>query len=207
MVKIKSLVKESHHRVKNNMQMINNLLTLQSEGTDNNEVILAFNEIKNRIHSIALIHEKLYTSSNLKEVNVKQYIEELTDFIEESIGNDISSPIKKITIHKELVVDSETISSLGLIINELITNSYKYAFKAKQENELDITITKSNNIYELTYSDSGIGLPDDFKLENSKSLGLELIKVFASQLEGSVYYTKSPRSTFRITFKKAKTIH
>ena len=204
LLKIQTLIKEIHHRVKNNMQMIANLLTLQEDEYDSPQVKAALNQTKNRIHSMSLIHEKLYGSANLENINTKEYIEQLIAFIEATISDPSMLPKKHFSIPEDLIFDAETMNSLGLIINELITNSYKYAFKSNNENVLEVTITKSENDYTLIYSDSGPGLPDGFNLEASESLGMQLIHIFTEQLKGSVTYANTTKSTFTIQFKEAE---
>ncbi|MBT8310726.1 MAG: sensor histidine kinase [Flavobacteriaceae bacterium] len=202
--KVQTLIKEVHHRVKNNMQMIGNLLTLQQDEYEDEKVIFALEQAKNRVQSMALVHEKLYGSTSLEDVNTKEYITQLIDFIDETVSNADIIPVKEINVSPELNFDSETMASLGLIINELITNSYKYAFKIGENNYLKFSVTKENDMYNLKYSDSGPGLPDDFDFETSESLGLQLIHILTDQLNGTVTYSKIGESTFNISFKEAE---
>ena len=204
--KIQTLIKEIHHRTKNNMQMIGNLLTLQEDEYDNPDVTNALEETKSRILSMSLVHEKLYGSHTLEDVNVKQYIEQLIKFVEDTISTDTRKPIKDLQIPGDLIFDAETMASLGLILNELITNSYKYAFKSDNDNKLTITLTANGEFYTLRYSDSGPGLPDDFEIQTSNSLGMQLISILTDQLKGNLTYERSPVSTFIVNFKIAEAI-
>jgi two-component sensor histidine kinase len=205
--KVQTLIKEVHHRIKNNMQMIGNLLMLQEDEYNDPKVTKALTETKNRIQSMSLIHEKLYGSSTLEDVNAKQYIEQLIQFVEDTISNEEIKPHKNIEIPSNLTFDAETMSSLGLIINELITNSYKYAFQADNENLLNIVLTIEGDNFILNYSDNGPGLPVDFDLETSNSLGMQLISILTNQLNGSVTYKRTPKFAFIIVFKNAESVH
>ncbi|MBT8325639.1 MAG: sensor histidine kinase [Winogradskyella sp.] len=202
--KIQTLIKEVHHRVKNNMQMIANLLSLQQDEYEDEKVIFALEQAKNRVQSMALVHQKLYGSSNLEDVNTKEYIEKLIDFIDDTLQGDDIIPAKNISIAEDLIFDAETMASLGLIINELITNSYKYAFKSGNDNFLELSIVQDNDRYKMTYSDSGPGLPDDFNFETSDSLGMQLIYILTDQLNGELKYTNAEKSLFTIYFDKAE---
>jgi len=204
--KINTLIKEIHHRVKNNMQMIANLLTLQEGEYEDPKILAALEQSRNRIQSMALVHEKLYGSTNLQDVNTFEYVNQLIEFIEEIIGNKDILPKKTINISEDIILDSETMSSFGLILNELITNSYKYAFKPNRSNSLEINITPNNGSYILVYSDNGPGLPKDFVLENSDSLGMQLIYILTKQLKGTVSYSNEGKSMFTIEFNNAEAV-
>src|SRR5690554_4499000 len=204
--KINTLIKEIHHRVKNNMQMIANLLTLQEGEYEDPKILAALEQSRNRIQSMALVHEKLYGSTNLQDVNTFEYVNQLIEFIEEIIGNKDILPKKTINISEDIILDSETMSSFGLILNELITNSYKYAFKPNRSNSLEINITPNNGSYILVYSDNGPGLPKDFVLENSDSLGMQLIYILTKQLKSTVSYSNEGKSMFTIEFNNAEAV-
>lgn len=205
--KVQTLIKEIHHRVKNDMQMIGNLLLLQEDEYNDPNVTKALEETNNRIQSMSLVHEKLYGSTTLEDVNVKEYIEQLIQLIEDTLSNDALRPDKNIEIPGELVFDSETMASLGLILNELITNSYKYAFKPNIDNKLNISLTIDGDFYSLNYSDNGPGLPEDFDVKTSNSLGMQLITILTDQLKGKVTYKRTPKYAFEISFKKAEAVH
>lgn len=204
--KIQTLIQEVHHRIKNNMQMIGNLLTLQEDEINDPRVTKAFEETKNRIQSMSLVHEKLYGSSTLEDVNAKEYIVQLIQFVEDTVSHSALHIKKTIQVPETFIFDAETMASLGLIINELITNSYKYAFKTEEDNYLEIIMSLENDVFTLIYSDSGPGLPKDFDIETSDSLGLQLISILTDQLRGSVNYSYSPKSAFIITFKYAEKV-
>ncbi len=199
--KIQTLIKEIHHRVKNNMQMISGILTLQQEESNDKNVVSALEQSKSRIHSMALVHEKLYGSVSLKDIKTKEYTEQLLDFVEQIISVKDLDIEKTITIDEDLIFDGDTTSNLGLIMNELVTNSFKHAFKLDKKNTLDITILKENDHYVLVYSDNGPGLPENYNFEESESLGMQLVLILADQLNGEMKYTNKEKSTFKVYFK------
>jgi two-component sensor histidine kinase len=108
---------------------------------------------------------------------------------------------KEIEIDETLIFDGDTTANLGLIINELVTNSFKHAFKENHTNHIKIAITKPNEFYQLIYKDNGSGLSDDFNFESSTSLGMQLIQILTDQLSGKLRYIKAPENTFEIHFK------
>lgn len=200
--KIQTLIKEIHHRVKNNMQIISSLLNLQSnEEQQDEKVIKALDKSKARIQSIALVHHKLYGAQDLVHINVLEYIEQLVDSVENTLNRAVIKPNKTISVPPDLFFNMDTMVPLGLVLNELVTNSYKYAFKETETNSIFITLTQMENDYLLTYADSGPGIPDHIDLRNSGTLGLELIHILTEQIGGKVEYEKANKSTFLIKFK------
>lgn len=202
LTKIETLIKEIHHRVKNNMQMISGILTLQQEESEDKKVISALDQSKNRINSMALVHEKLYGSTSLKDVKIKDYIAELIEFVEQTIADKNIIVSKTLLVDDTLILDAETTSYLGLIINELITNSYKHAFKINQDNTLYLNITKEDEFYKLDYDDNGEGIPEGFDIENSESLGFQLMYILTDQLNGQLVNDHKNKSRFTIYFKQ-----
>ncbi|SEA53953.1 sensor histidine kinase [Bizionia paragorgiae] len=198
--KIQTLIKEIHHRVKNNMQMIAGVLTLQQDESTDNEVKSALEQSKSRIHSMALVHEKLYSSISLQDIKIKEYTTQLVEFVDNTIGNKGLNVKQKITINDDLIFDGDTTSNLGLIMNELLTNSFKYAFSYNKNNSFEISLLKDGDHYSLKYSDSGSGLPEGYNFEDSDSLGLQLIVILTEQLNGRLHYSNQGKSVFKITF-------
>lgn len=189
---IKMLVKETHHRIKNNLQVIVSLLNFQSKEVEDPKVEEMFNDVKNRVHSMALLHEKLYRTSNLKNVNVKEYLNML---VGELVDN--NSLWKNITYDidiKKIDLNAKTLVPLGLMINELITNSLKHGFKDKNEGHIVIRLepTKKPNEFRLLVTDDGVGIPKDIFQKESQSLGTELIQMFAEQLSGEIKILDGP---------------
>ncbi|GMN06464.1 hypothetical protein MTsPCn5_18530 [Croceitalea sp. MTPC5] len=201
----KLLIKEIHHRVKNNLQIILSLLssgTNKSEkDTETTQVIL---ESKNRIKSMALIHQKLYSTNNFIKVNSVDYFKDLIAHIKHSYSDDISfeTNIENSEIKMDLAVP------LGLIVNELITNAYKYAFEGEQEARV-VTINFSNSpqsdMYKLEVIDNGNGLPENFNIQLSESFGLQMVSGLVDQLQGRLNYSNNNGAGFEIYLKDLTT--
>jgi two-component sensor histidine kinase len=200
---IQILIKEIHHRVKNNMQIITSLMNLQSSQLKNEESKSALEESKARIQSMALVHEKLYGNDNMTNVNAEEYIAQLISYVENTFEADFDIPEKKIAVASDILFDMDTMVPLGLIINELVTNSYKYAFKHAGEKWVRISIVRESEGFQLNYSDSGPGIPENITPSESGTLGLELIYILAEQLQGGVNYKSEDENMFIIRFKKA----
>ena len=199
--KIQTLIKEIHHRVKNNMQMVSSLLLMQQNEYKDEKIIDALEQCRNRIQSISLVHKKLYGSENLENVNLKDYINQLIGYIEDTIGSNSIIPSKTIQIPDDVKLAGEIMMNLGLILNELITNSYKYAFTKNQNNQIIIVIVPKNESLTLKYYDSGPGIPDEIDIKNSKTLGLQLISILTEQLKGTINYNKNVLNEFIIEFQ------
>lgn len=197
-----TLLKEIHHRVKNNLQIISSLLNLQANRTDDENLKRIMNEAKNRISSMALIHQKIYQSGNLSSVDFQGYIEQMAQSIDANFNNEK----KNITQHintNGIVLDIDTSIPLGLIINELLTNSYKYAFVGRESGTVTISLKEKNaEELELHISDDGKGLPENFDPASLNSLGLKLVKGLASQVKGAVRFESNHGTHCFIDFKK-----
>jgi two-component sensor histidine kinase len=178
------LLKEIHHRVKNNLQIINSLIRLQSHYMTPNNYLTKLNETENRIRSMALVHEKLYQSKELSKLNVNTYIKELVSNIYESYETGV--PINFEYEINELKYSIDTLIPIGLIINEVISNSLKYAFQGKESGQIYIKFC--DKCYDkktvLIIKDNGIGADLQFEELSSDSLGLELIESLTEQLDG-----------------------
>ena len=194
------LIKEIHHRVRNNLQTISSLLQLQ-KGTLNDEKLLAvLNEGQSRVNSIALIHQSLYQNEDLMNVDFKPFIKELAKQISELFG----SYNREIILHVEMEaiqLDVDTSIPLGLILNELLTNSFKYAFDENGLVDVSISLKETSpGHFEMTYSDRGPGLSEHVSFTKPNTLGLRLIKGLVHQLEGDIRYTYDDSCKFYITF-------
>ena len=200
----KILLKEIHHRVKNNMQIMSSLMNLQSNNTGHEETKSVLKESKGRIQSMALIHQKLYGNGNFTDVNVKEYLDQLISYVEHTLEDNTKMPQKHIKISNSLLLNMNTMAPLGLMLNEMLTNSYKYAFNESEMNWIKIEIEAEADSFKLIYSDSGPGIPSHISPAKSGTLGLELIYILAEQLDGVVRYDKSPESTFLIHFNKTE---
>ncbi|TCD26503.1 hypothetical protein EZ456_12990 [Pedobacter psychrodurus] len=175
------LLKEIHHRVKNNLHTVMSLLESQSAYLEN-DALEAIKNSQHRIYAMSLIHQKLYLSDDVKAINMAQYIPELVRYLKESF--DVKNNIKFDIQITEVEFDVAEAVPLGLIVNEVITNALKYAFKAGDRGKITISLKHcSQNLYELSITDNGQGLPHDFELGSIKSLGMKLIKGLTGQLE------------------------
>nr|WP_290224635.1 histidine kinase dimerization/phosphoacceptor domain -containing protein [Trichocoleus desertorum] len=197
------LLKEIHHRVKNNLQVISSVLRLQSDYVKDDKILALFNDSQNRIRSMALIHEKLYQSSNLLKINFDEYIHDLTDNLIRSYVA-FASSVTLTTNAVGVWLNIDTAIPCGLIINELVSNSLKHAFPgSNQENEIRISITSTEeNQFTLTVRDNGIGFPENIDFRNTESLGLELVCIFTEQLDGTIELNQSNGTAFIITFSE-----
>ncbi|MEC3881329.1 histidine kinase dimerization/phosphoacceptor domain -containing protein [Parapedobacter sp. 10938] len=195
------LLREIHHRVKNNLQIINSLLSLQSRKTANPDVISMMRESSSRIHSIALIHNKLYEQQSINRLDVQDYIEQLGAHLL-SIYNDHQKEVQfEVTAH-DVFLDIDTAIPVGLILTELITNSLKYAFEGRDGGHIHVDMQREGEReYELVFKDDGVGVPEDKRQKTNETLGFRLIHSLTSQLAGVVQYTFDECSIYRIRFK------
>ncbi|ARV15470.1 sensor histidine kinase [Polaribacter sp. SA4-12] len=193
------LVKEVHHRVKNNFQIVSSLLELQTKGIEDEKALELANQGKNRVKSMALIHQKLYQN----EGGLIDFDEYIRTLIKELSSMYSSKDNVKTTVSSEdMMFDVDTAIPLGLIINEIITNSYKYAFRNDKENNLSISIHKEDNDdYKLVIEDNGPGLSKNLDVKKAKSLGLRLVNRLVKQLHGTLEQTNKKGAKFEIHFK------
>jgi two-component sensor histidine kinase len=197
------LLKEIHHRVKNNLQVISSLLSLQSEYLKDEAMIKIFKESQNRVKSMALIHEKLYQSANLAEIDFSDYLRELTTqlFRSYSIGTHGVS----LNVHApQVLLAVDRAIPCGIIVNELVTNALKYAFPDSRGGRIDIDLHPvSDDQIRLAVRDNGVGFPADVDFETSDSLGLTLVRMLADQVQGQVVLQAGERGAeFIMTFRK-----
>ncbi len=182
------LLREIHHRVKNNLSVINSLLELQANNVVDAQAKQALQESQNRVQSIALIHQRLYQHENLAAIEIEDFIEDMYSHISAVFYNQ-KIIVKTNFIAQNILLDIDTAVPLGLIINELITNSFKYAFTPNKEGEIKIELFKNpNGNYLLTYQDNGPGLGDSFNAQKNTTLGFRLIKNLSKQLSGKADY-------------------
>jgi PAS domain S-box-containing protein len=194
-----SLIREIHHRVKNNMQIISSLLSLQLDYVDDSKSYELFQESRNRVKSMAMIHEKLYMADELSKIDFQDFIENLLFELFANYG--VSSHISKNIYVKEVELDISTAVPCALIINELVTNSIKHAFSHERSGEVRVRFHKSDDNLVLKVSDNGVGLPEDIDFKNTKTLGLQLVNTLVKQLEGKIELDRSQGTCFIITFK------
>ncbi len=190
------LLKEIHHRVKNNLMIISSLLSLQARYLKDKEAFEIFKESENRARSMALIQERLYRSSNLKEIDMMEYLQALARGIFNSYarpGVEFKFDIDKIKMDIELAIP------VGLIVNELITNSFKHAFPDGSGGEVNLKLKSLDDKIFLEVSDNGIGFPEDLDWQNTESLGLQLVKSLADQINAKVQMISDNGTTFKLT--------
>lgn len=212
------MLKEIHHRVKNNLQIVSSLLKLQSGYIKDSEALSLFKDSYNRVRSMALIHEKLYRSSDLARIDASEYIRNLVANLCSAYGVYSGQIQVKIEVEK-IALDIDTAIPCGLIINELVSNSLKYAFpqgkqglvtinfKLNQAHSSTLTpqqtqLSEENAICVLTVADDGIGLPADFDLETTDSLGLQLVFNLTEQLGGTIQVNGNKGTFYEIRFLK-----
>jgi len=195
------LLKEIHHRVKNNLMVISSLLNLQSQYIHDEEALDIFMESQNRAKSMALIHERLYRSTDLKRIDFGDYIRTLGNDLYHTYMPEAGRIILKMDL-ENLMVDINTTVPLGLIVNELITNSMKHAFLDEVKGEINITFYKKGDEFTLVIDDNGVGLRADLDFKNTETLGLQLVNNLTSQIDGVIELDRSNGTRFKITFKE-----
>ncbi|WP_158607332.1 sensor histidine kinase [Rhodohalobacter sp. SW132] len=185
------LLKEIHHRVKNSLSIVSGLIEIQRSSTENREADYVLQDSQNRIQSIALIHDKLYKTESLSDIDLDLYIKDLV----ESIHGTFTEYNDAVTLQFDLdtiKLDTDRAVYCGLLLNELIVNAYKYAFNKNTQGKLSITLKKLDKKLLLKVSDNGPGLPVDFNPQNEDSLGTMLINSFATQLNAEMEISESP---------------
>ena len=196
------LLKEIHHRVKNNLQIISSLLYLQSKKFENEDVKNIFKDSQTRVKSMSLVHEKLYQSKTLSHIDFKEYIQNLTNYIFSSYTN--NKKIRMAIEAEEIKLNIDTAVPCGLIINELVSNAMKYAFPENFKIEkpvIKVAIKRLDELkYSLIISDNGIGIPEDYDQRQSKSLGLQLVNSLVAQIEGDLKVISEKGIEYRIVF-------
>ena len=193
------MLREIHHRVKNNLAIVISLLDLQMRNNPNRDLRRIIRDIELRIRSMALIHEHLYRSENLDRVPLANYLHSLATII---TGAFSGHRINLVTALDTTDVSIETALPLGLIANELLTNAFKYAFPAQTEGEIRVELHNSNDEeFMLQIHDNGVGLPPDFSLDSTHSLGMFIVKLLVEQLDGKLEISREEGTTFRIRFR------
>ncbi len=194
------LLREIHHRVKNNLQIVSSLLNLQSNYITDSAALEAITEGKNRVLSMSLIHQNLYSKNNLSEIDTQKYLNDLIDLINESYNNERG----KVKVHKDIDAsfqDVELMIPIGLIVNELISNSFKHAFKEKATGVLSFTFKNNGDNLIIKISDNGVGIePDKFK--NSRSFGNKMIQSFVRKLKAELNIENSGGTHITIKIPK-----
>jgi PAS domain S-box-containing protein len=200
-----NLLREIHHRVKNNMQVVSALLVLQSKKTKDRKILEMFRDSEHRIKTMALIHEKLYQSRSFGTIDLTEYLTRLIQYLfrsyeERSAGVTLDLDVRDISL------DIDTALPCSLIINELVSNSLKYAFPDRKGGKISIRVTRDEGpVYTMEIGDNGVGLPAGLDLETTETLGLRLVHGLAvSQLGGSIETGTGEGTSFIIRFPEMK---
>lgn len=197
------LLKEIHHRVKNNLQMVSSLLNLQTYFIKDEMALDAVKDSRNRVQSMALIHQNLYQEENLTGIDVADYINKLSDNLFQSY-NLHGGRIKLIKDIQPLNLDIEVVMPLGLMLNELITNALKYAFPDHREGAIRITLKEEAGLLKLSVYDNGVGMPDHFPENDHKSFGFNMIRDFLRKLKGEMRVLSEDGTKIDIDIKNYK---
>ncbi|KGK99355.1 ATPase [Methanococcoides methylutens] len=196
--------KEIHHRIKNNLQVISTLLYLESDKFKDKKVKEAFRDSQDRVRTMALVHEKLYQSEDMESIDFADYSKNLINYLSQSyvVGNrDIKIDLKV----EDIFLNMDTAVPLGIIINELVSNSLKYAFKDKKEKGIiSVDIKRAGDNFTLTVCDNGSGIPEEIDFRDTESLGLQLVTNLVEQIDGTITLDKDKGTKFIIEFTEEK---
>jgi two-component sensor histidine kinase len=196
-----TLLKEIHHRIKNNLQLVSSLLNIQSSFIADKAIAARLRESQDRIKSIALLHEKLYETKDLKKINFTEYITTLTHTICETYldkKKNITCEVKAQV--KDPYFSMDMALPCGLILNELLTNAVKYAFRKTRTGKITISLKQDKKKYMLKISDNGSGIPAKVDLQTTKTLGLQLVATLAEQLKAELKLERKKGTTFTLRF-------
>ncbi|GAA4785461.1 hypothetical protein GCM10023231_11700 [Olivibacter ginsenosidimutans] len=197
----KLLLREIHHRVKNNLQLAASLLNIQVRTTLNPDAVAALKESSSRLHAMLLVHQELYSQTQLGHVNVLNYTRNLMEYLIQSYLPTTIKVLPNIQIMETVALNTDKLTPLGLIMTELITNSLKYA--KPQHNPLCISLAfsaKEKDVYTLNYDDNGQGWPETLDPTQSKSMGIRLLRDLSKQLNGRITFPQPKSSFITITF-------
>lgn len=192
------ILKEVHHRMKNFMNNIQGILMLQADSHENATVVSALNDATHRVQSMSLLYDKLFTSVDFTGVSVKAYLSTLIDEIAANFSNSKSVAIVKNM--DDLVLDVKKLQPIGIIVNELITNIMKYAFKGREDGIITVSLTLAGNRISLVISDNGVGIPDSVSFENSTGFGMQLVSILAVQVGADISIERGEGTKFILEF-------
>ncbi len=195
------LLREIHHRVKNNMQVISSLLSLQSQRFTDAEVREAFHESQDRIRSMALVHEKLYQTRDLSRIDFSEYIKSLTSFLFRTYQTEGTRITLKLDLDRTSL-DVNAAIPCGLILNELVLNSLKHAFPGDRKGEITVSLHESEGgMIRLAVHDDGVGIPEGVEFGHTDTLGLQIISLLTEQLDGRIDIRRDGGTTFTLSFR------
>ena len=196
------LIKETHHRVKNNLVTLSSLLYLQAEHVEDQTAKDILLDSKNRARAMAIIHQKLYSNKNLETINLNYYLNQLLDEVLKSYS--ITDKIQYTLDLDNIILDSNTALIIGLIVNELVSNSLKYAFPDDAKGVVSVSFYENDGEYVLKISDNGKTIPQDIDINNIDSFGLTIVNLLVNQIEGQISVERVAGTTFTIKFKEKK---
>jgi PAS domain S-box-containing protein len=199
------LLREIHHRVRNNLQIISSLLNMQARVTKNKDTIDILTESRNRINAMSLIHNQLYESRDISEINMQFFVEKLLRLMFQNYPVQ-ETKITTVVHVAECPLPISLAVPVGLIVNELLTNAFKYAFVNRKEGKIEVLLRASEKgVARLTVRDDGVGLPEGFDLNTAKTLGLRVVKLLAEgQLRGNLKVISKEGTTFTVEFEIAR---
>jgi two-component sensor histidine kinase len=193
------LLKEIHHRVKNNMQVISSLVSLQAGGSKDETVRDVLRDVEYRVRAMALVHEKLYQSDNLARIDFSEYIRSLLNSLWKAHG-EIAASVRMTSDLEPVLLPVDTAIPCGLILNELASNALKHAFKGRSDGEVLVSLRKTaEGGFSLRVRDNGRGLPEGFDWSQAQSLGLRLVQMLAGQLHAAVEVSNNEGTEFSVT--------
>lgn len=195
-----ALLKEVHHRVKNNLQIISSLMNLQASYTKDEKFLALIRECRNRIISMSMIHEMLYRTKDLSRIQVLDYIKNLTLSINSSFSGSVSEVDFEYDIDETIYLEAERMIPIGLIINESVSNSFKYAFP-ERKGIIRISFKKDETHFHLKILDNGIGLSADIQTEEFESLGIQLINALSDQLSAELKILRENGLGYELSFR------
>jgi two-component sensor histidine kinase len=200
------LLKEIHHRVKNNLQVVSSLLGLQSRFVDDEAALEAIKTGRSRVQSMSILHQNLYRNENLKSIKIKKYFEDLG----QNLFDTYKLNERNISFDADIdnfELDIDVVVPMGLITNELVSNALKHAFTSQDAGRISLSIKKDNDLISLTVADNGKGIQSTTLPERSNSLGLQLIKSFSEKLNAKIDISNTEGTTFKISFKPEQLIN
>jgi len=196
------LMREIHHRTKNNMAVIQSLLSLQSRQVQDRDALNSLNESACRVRTMSMIHESLYSTGDLSSINIREYLHSLATELLHGFGADPSTVELNVDV-LDINMDVDQVVPIGLIVNELLTNSLKYAFPDGRGGRLLVELKEHDEeTFDLTVADSGIGLPGNFDIVSARTLGLQIVSSLSAQIRGRLHASGDKGAAFTVTFKK-----
>ncbi len=193
------LLREIHHRVKNNLAIIISLINLQSKYVKDEVHLAMFQEVQNRIRSMALAHEQLHHNQDIEKLKLNEYIKGLLDHLTNTFRM-VGRPVTLETDLEEQVFGLEIIIPVGIILTELVSNCFKHAFPDNRKGVVKVSLHTNNGAAELSVSDNGVGLSDTVDVNNPRSFGLSAVRTFSRQIEASVTATSTHGTEFKLSF-------